>query len=124
MIVLDASAWVDVLVAGASAEGLEETVVVPPHFDAEVIGALRALVQRGALPLAMAERALDRHLRAPFDREFDPDDIQAAWRWRESLSLTDAWYAVLARRLRVTWVTADQRAAATASRLGVEVELV
>lgn len=124
MIVLDASAWVDVLVAGASAAALDDTIVVPPHFDAEVIGALRALVQRGPLPLSTAERALDRHLRAPFDREFDPDDIQAAWRWRESLSLTHAWYAVLARRLRVTWVTADQRAAATARRLGVEVEIV
>lgn len=124
MIVLDASAWVDVLVAGSSAKALDDTIVVPPHFDAEVIGALRGLVQRGALPLAKAERALDRHLRAPFDRDFDPGDIQAAWRWRESLSLTDAWYAVLARRLRVTWVTADRRAVATARTLGVEVEIV
>lgn len=97
---------------------------LPPHFDAEVIGALRGLVQRGALPLVTAELALDRHLRAPFDRELDRDDIQAAWRWRESLSLTDAWYAVLPRRLRVTWVTSDRRSAATARRLGVEVEIV
>ncbi|MGB3184233.1 MAG: type II toxin-antitoxin system VapC family toxin [Ornithinimicrobium sp.] len=124
VIVLDASAWVDVLVGGSSAQAFDDAIVVPPHFDAEVIGPLRGLVQRGTLPLAKAERAVDRHLRAPFDRNFDPDDIQPAWRWREFMSFTDAWYAVLARRLRVTWVTANPRAAATAGLLGVEVEII
>lgn len=105
-------------------ELLEGRVCVPPHFDAEVVGALRALVQRDVLHPAGAERAIDRHLRAPFDREFDPADVQAAWRIRESLSFADAWYAVLARRLGTSWLTADAQAASTARGLGVEVAVL
>lgn len=124
MIVLDASAWLDVLVAGSSHDALSDEIVVPPHFDVEVVGTLRALSQRGSLSPASAEGALDRHLRAPFTRDFDPVDLQAAWRWRESMSLADAWYAVLARRKHATWVTSDRRAAETATRLGVEVTVL
>lgn len=124
MIVLDASAWVDVLVSGSSHDTLSEEVVIPPHFDVEVVGTLRVLAQRGEISQSAAEVALDRHLRAPFNREFDPADIQGAWRWRESMSLADAWYAVLARRKHATWLTSDRRAAETAIRLGVEVTLL
>ena len=124
MIVLDASAWVNVLVAGSSDEALADEIVVPPHFDVEVVATLRALSQRGSLPSAAAETALDRHLRAPFTRDFDPVDLHAAWRWKESMSLADAWYAVLARRKHATWITSDRRAAETAARLGVEVTVL
>lgn len=124
MIVLDASAWVDVLVTGAARDALEDKVIVPPHFDAEVVAALRSLSQRGVLTASSAESALDRHLRAPFVREFNTADVHAAWNWKESMSLADAWYAVLARRLGATWVTSDRRAAETATRLGVEVTVL
>jgi predicted nucleic acid-binding protein len=121
VIVLDASAWVDVLTAGASPSLLHDRVAIPPHFDAEVVGTLRALLQRDVLTALGGERVLDRHLRAPFEREFDTGDVRAAWDLRESLSLADAWYVVLARRLDVTWVTTDLRTAETARRHGVAV---
>ncbi|MDQ3359513.1 MAG: type II toxin-antitoxin system VapC family toxin [Actinomycetota bacterium] len=121
MIVLDASAWVDVLTAGAATTLLDDRIAVPPHFDAEVVGAVRALVQRGVLTPDLAELAVDRHLRAPFEREFESDDLRTAWRMREAMSLADGWYVALARRLGATWVTSDLRAAEAARRLGVQV---
>lgn len=123
MIVLDASAWVDVLAGVARAPDPVEEVVVPPHFDAEVVGALRALNQRGVLSGDQAELALDQHLRATFVPERNESDVRQAWRWREQLSLADAWYAALARRRQATWITSDRRAAGTARSLGVDVEL-
>lgn len=114
MIVLDASAWVDVLVGGATPpEGLAGCAV-PGHFDAEVVGTLRALVQRGAITGVQGDAAVDRHLRARFRRDFDPVDARTAWQWREAMSITDGWYAALALRHDATWVTSDRRAARVA----------
>lgn len=122
MIVLDASAWVDVLCGVAGPPASDETVVVPPHFDAEVVGALRALGQRQILTDEQAELAVDQHLRAGFTIERDIDDVRRAWQWRESMSLPDAWYAALASRHSAPWVTSAHRAATTARRFGVEVK--
>lgn len=83
MIVLDASAWVDVLCGIVEPQPSEETVVVPPHFDAEVLGALRALRalnQRQVLTDEQAERAVDQHLRAGFTIERETEDMRQAWR--------------------------------------------
>lgn len=121
MIVLDASAWVDVLCGVVAPPNPDEAVVVPPHFDAEVIGALRALSQRQVLTGHQADRAVEQHLQADFTIDRDAEDVRRAWRWRESMSLPDAWYAAIASRLDVAWVTTDQRAATTARRLGVAV---
>ncbi|WP_109474321.1 type II toxin-antitoxin system VapC family toxin [Ornithinimicrobium cavernae] len=121
MIVLDASAWVDILTGIIAPPPAEESVIVPPHFDAEVVGALRALNQRGVLADEAAERALGQHLRADFGVERDEADVHQAWRWRDSLSVTDGWYAALALRRGATWLTTDRRAATTARRHGVTV---
>ena len=121
MIVFDASAWVDVLCGVVAPPPSEESVTVPPHFDAEVLGALRTLGQRQVLTEEQAERAVDQHLGAGFTIERDDDDMRQAWRWRSSMSLPDAWYAALARRHGAPWVTTDRRAATTARRFGVQV---
>lgn len=123
MIVLDASAWIDALTGTIAPPDPEEVVVVPPHFDAEVVGTLRALNQRGILSDEAAERALGHHLRAEFAVDRDDADIHQVWRWRSSLSVTDAWTAALALRREATWLTTDQRAAATARGHGVAVSL-
>lgn len=124
MIVLDASAWVDVLTGVVPPPDPVEPVVVPPHFDAEVVGALRALDQRNVLSTGEAEVALRLHLQAEFPMERDHADVLQAWRWRESMSLAEAWYAALALRLRATWVTTDRRAATAARQQGVAVQLL
>lgn len=125
MIVLDASAWVDVL-AGQGDDALlrHDELVVPPHFDVEVLASVRSLAQRRVIGDGAADRAKHRHLRAPFTRTFDPADAIAAWELREAMSFRDAWYVALARRLQVPWITADGKAAGVAERLGVQVRLV
>lgn len=124
MIVLDASAWIDVLMGIGRPPNPEETVLVPPHFDAEVVGSLRALNQRKVLSDDASERALAQHLSAGFAAELEVEDIQQAWRWRDSMSFTDAWYAALALRRGATWITTGRRAATTAQRHGVAVALL
>lgn len=121
---LDASAWVDVLAGIIGPPDASEPVVVPPHFDAEVIGALRALNQREALSALEAQTALRLHLQADFTTEREEADILQAWQWRNSMSLADAWYAALALRLSATWVTADGPAANTAKLHRVVVRLL
>lgn len=124
MIVLDASAWINVLMAGAHSPELFDRIVVPPHFDAEVLGSIRALAQRQALAPEHAEVTVDRHLRAPFERVFEPDDLRSAWSLRATMSLADGWYVALARRLDATWVTSDLRAADSARALGTRVTTI
>lgn len=123
MIVLDSSAWVDVITGVIDLLDPADEVVVPPHFDADVVGTLRALDQRGILPDQHARVLLEQHLRAGFTVSHEADDVRLAWSWRESMSITDAWYAALARRLDCTWVTRDARAARTARRHGVAVQV-
>ena len=123
MIVLDASAWVDMVTGLVPPFEPADDVVVPPHFDAEAVGALRALEQRRALPADVARHLLEHHLRAGFAVEHDPADVRRAWGWRDSMSITDAWYAAMALRHAGTWITRDARAARTARRHGVQVQV-
>lgn len=125
MIVLDASAWVNVLTAELAVPGLASSdLYVPPHFDVEVIGSIRAMRQRDWITDEQAERAVSRHLRSIFWRTHDPADIRQAWAWRDALSYRDAWYAATARRLAAEWVTSDKKAVTTAQRLGAPARLV
>ena len=124
MIVLDASAWIDALTGVVSPPDPVEQVVVPPHFDAEVVGSLRALSQRGVISADAANHALAQHLRAEFTVERHEADIRASWRWRDSMSVAAAWSAALALRRDATWVTTDRRAAAAAQRHGVTVAVL
>lgn len=120
MIVLDASAWLDILVGTAEPPDPEDEVVVPPHFDAEVLGSLRVLEQRGQIAPQMAAEALRIHLSASFDMVRDPSDLQQAWLWRDQFSVSDAWCIALASRLGIPWITSDGRAARRARDSGID----
>ena len=61
--------------------------------------------------------------RAPFARYLLQPLLTTAWSIRHNLSLRDALYVTLARRLEATLVTADARLARTPG-LGVELVLV
>ena len=127
-VVLDASAAVELLLrtpAGRRAETAlrSHRVAVPAHFDAEVFSALGRLVRAGEL----AERSMDPILyelaRAPFIRYALQPLLAPAWGLRHNLSLRDALYVTLARRLGTHLVTADARLA-QAPALGIAVTLV
>lgn len=122
--VLDASAWVDVLAGALDLPELGwQKRAVTPHFDAEVVGSVRSLCQRNVITQIAADAAVQRHLRAPFERPFDPADVNRAWQLRETMSFADAWYVAMAERLDATLITADQRMARSATRF-VQVALV
>lgn len=97
--------------------------MVPSHFDAEVLSALGRLVRGGYLSERLVAPILEELARAPFVRYTLPPLLAAAWALRHNLSLRDALYVTLARRLGATFVTADARLA-RAPALGVEVVLV
>lgn len=127
-VVLDASAAVELFLrtpAGGRAEAAlrGNRVIVPAHFDAEVFSALGRLVRAGKLEERLVEPILDELARAPFVRYTLQPLLVAAWRLRHNLSLRDALYVTLARRLEASLVTADARLA-QAPGLGVAVNLV
>jgi len=127
-VVLDASAAVELLLrtpAGGRAEAAlrGNRVIVPAHFDAEVFSAFGRLVRGGNPEERLVEPILEELARAPFIRYTLQPLLAAAWRLRHNLSLRDALYVTLARRLEASLVTADARLA-DAPGLGVVVNLV
>lgn len=114
--VVDASAVVELLLrteAGRRVAGTlrDATVAAPAHLDAEVLSALGRLVRAGEVAADDVPPLLDTLARAPFTRYPLPPLPGPAWRLRANLSLRDALYVLLARRLGATLLTADARLA-------------
>src|SRR5262245_2680774 len=115
-VVLDASAAIELLLrtpAGRRAEAAlrRHQVVVPAHFDAEAFSALGRRVRGGELAERLVEPILAELARAPFARLALQPLLATAWGLRHNLSLRDALYVTLARRLDAAFVTADGRLA-------------
>jgi len=127
-VVVDASAMVELLLGstagGQAGDAMRDAVVaVPAHFDAEVLSALGRLSRAGELPEAAVEPRLALLVRAPFTRYGLEPLLGGAWTLRHNLSLRDALYVALARRLHATLLTADARLG-RAPGLGVPLTLV
>ena len=115
MIVLDASAAVDLLLRNAQGRVVAshiggEDLATVAHLDAEVLGALARLHRDGAIePEAVLTRI---RLLAELDIERLPITgllLEAAWRLRDNVAIRDALYVAAARALRAQLVTTDQR---------------
>lgn len=127
MIVVDASAILDVLVGepnpSLAARLADENVLHAPHLlDTEVLHVLRRLAQRASLSdeQAVSSRtlfsslAIDRYPHAPLS--------DRVWELRTTLTAYDATYVALAETLEVPLVTTDRRiAGAVGIRTHVEV---
>jgi predicted nucleic acid-binding protein len=121
--VLDASAFVELLLRSRAGRQVERhlrgaTVAVPAHFNAEVFSALGRLSRGGEISEERVEIGLATLARAPVTRYPVAPLLQGAWALRENLSLRDALYVTLARRIEGSLLTADSRLA-RAPRLGV-----
>ena len=117
MIVLDASAVVDLLVDPVGRPALVERVLgdddlhAPHLLDVEVVQALRRLSSRGALS---ADRAADARADAalmPIVRYPHLALLERAWDLRENVSVYDGVYVALAELLQAPLVTCDRRLA-------------
>lgn len=129
MIVADASALVDLLLAlpaaARIAERLEpEPFVHAPHLvDTEVLHTLRRWVRRGALSAERAGEALADLSALPLTRHPHAPLSQRVWSLRERLSAHDATYAALAEGMDATLMTSDGRLARGARGLVAVVDV-
>jgi predicted nucleic acid-binding protein len=104
VMVLDASAFVEVLLASALGDQVTTHLeghqpVVPAHFDAEVLSALGRLSRGGWLTERQAAARVRRTVASPIRRAELGPLMAGAWRRRHNLRLVDGLYAELAHQL-------------------------
>lgn len=116
MIVLDASALVDVVADRPSRDAvlghLDQRILAPGHQLAEVSSALARLVRAGDLDDAEAQRALtDAASLTQHVVAIDEPLLHRAFTLRESIRVLDGLYVALAERHGCPLVTTDGRLA-------------
>lgn len=128
MIVVDASAAVEVLLGTPPGANAAERISAPaeslhaPHLiDAEVAQVLRRFAARGDITPERGAEALADLADMPLERYPHTVLLPRAWELRANLSAYDAMYVALAEALDATLLTGDRRlAAAPGHRARVE----
>ncbi|MDP9398275.1 MAG: type II toxin-antitoxin system VapC family toxin [Actinomycetota bacterium] len=116
-VVLDASAAVEIALwtdeGSRLATHLQDAdeVAVPDHFHLECAAALRRMERRGELTPYGVQAALDQLLALRVRRADTAPLLREAWRMRHNVTVADALYVVLARRLDAALITGDLRLA-------------
>ncbi len=130
MIVLDASAIVELLLSTGPGQATAERIADPalglhtPHLaDVEVTQALRRLVREGEIDTRSARSALSDLRALDLERHAHEPLLDRVWALRENLTAYDAVYVALAEALETTLLTCDVRLA-RAPGLGGRVELI
>ncbi len=100
---------------------VDAEVAVPYHFHVECAAALRRLELRGELTPDDAQAALDQLLALRVRRVDTAPLLREAWSMRHNITVADALYVVVARRLEVALVTGDLR---LAQAPGLDVDIV
>lgn len=116
--VLDASVAVTALTQPGSAaaellSGDEAVFQVPSIFDAEVLSALRGLVQGGKFDRVAAMDLVADLMVLPVDRWHMSPLLPRMWELRENLTPYDAAYVALAELTGTALVTGDERITAS-----------
>lgn len=118
MIVLDASAVLELLLATKAGRKVAERIRSPrlslhvPHLlDLEVVQALRRYVAIGSLGSERARMALENLLDLDFVRHEHDVLLLRIWALRENLTAYDAAYVALAEGLKAPLLTLDRRLA-------------
>lgn len=127
-VVVDAGVILEIAIGGGRSAAAEALLrgrrpEAPGHALVEAVGVLRRLAASGAMTVADAGTAVERVLAFPVRLHgADAVLIAEAWQHRDNVTIADALYAVLARRLGAPLVTLD-KALARAPGLGCEVLL-
>ncbi|MBA2504544.1 MAG: type II toxin-antitoxin system VapC family toxin [Thermoleophilaceae bacterium] len=129
MIVLDASALVDLLLGRPAAAAVQNALLqegsahVPELADIEVLSALRRWEAGGDLTRARAGEAVDDLAQLRLVRYGHGPLLPLVWQLRDSFSPYDATYVALAHALGGTLLTSDGRLARGAKRVVALVDL-
>lgn len=130
MIVLDASALVELLLGSELGRAVADRIAEPslglhvPHLaDVEVTQALRRYVREGTLPAGEAESALEDLRSLDLERHGHEALLDRVWALRQNLTAYDAVYVALAESLDATLLTCDGRLA-RAPALAGRVDLI
>jgi predicted nucleic acid-binding protein len=113
-VVLDASAFVDLLLGNSLGRAVRTRLVgqslqAPGHIDAEVLSALGRLSRAGDLDDDAVTGLLGHVINAPIERHPVQRLMVGAWARRHQLRLADALYVELAAVRRAVLVTTDRR---------------
>lgn len=118
MIVLDASAVLELVLQTAKGKKVEARALVPeqslhaPHLiDVEVTHALRRLAQLKEVTAARAKQALDDHAALHIKRADHENMLDRLWQLRESVTAYDGTYVALAEVLDAPLITCDSKLA-------------
>ena len=130
MIVLDASAVVEVLVGtGPRSERIREKVErpgqslhVPQLVDLEVLHTLRRHILHGTFSRRRSDEAFEDFTNIVFERYPHTSLLGRIWELKDNLTAYDATYVALAEALSVPLVTTDARLA-RAPGIRAEVEV-
>lgn len=116
MIVIDASALLELLLRTDRAEAIEARALAPeeqlhaPHLiDVEIAQALRRLVQLKEITPSRAQDAFDDHRELFIYRSEHQLLLPRIWQLRESVTAYDAAYVALAEALNAPLLTCDAR---------------
>lgn len=114
MIVVDASALLEVLLNTPSASNISErlfggneTLHVPHVFDLEVIQVLRRYNRSGQIDAQRSEQALEDLADLPLNRYSHDVFVFRIWALRQNLTAYDAAYIALAEALDAPLITRD-----------------
>jgi len=113
LIVIDASALVELLLRSATGESVERAIgdadlVAPDVVNPEVVQTLRGLQRAGKLTGTRASRAIARLAESGISRVPTTMLLPDMWSLRANLSAYDACYVALARALNCALLTSDQ----------------
>ena len=128
MIVVDASALLEVLLRTSAAARIErrildsrESLHAPHLLDLEVAQVLRRYVARHEMSAECGQASLDLFAKFPIRRYAHEPLVPRIWTLRRNLTAYDAAYVALAEGLRATLVTRDERLSrATGHKAAIE----
>ena len=130
MIVLDASAAIELLLGTASGRLIAKRIADPelalhaPHLvDVEVTQVLRRYVQEGEIDPSTAKAALDDFRALDIERHAHEPLLDRVWSLRNNITAYDAVYVALAEALDGILLTCDAKLARVPG-IGKRVELI
>jgi predicted nucleic acid-binding protein len=114
MIVIDASAAIDILInaprsARLTAAIRDDTLIAPELIDVEVCSALARIERSGVVTGAQADELFDLFLGFPLQRMSHRDLRGESWKLRHSVRISDSFYLACGIALDTPILTVDRR---------------